>query len=72
MGAGKLSRLPTLYQRTVLFLLIHCIPIATVMWFVPQLLCDPSADPSSQQLSSLVAKYIMYIIPGIFLEALSR
>ena len=69
VGAGRLTRLPTLYQRTVLFLLVHCIPITAVMMGMPRLLnltCDDA------ELSAMVSRFILYVVPGVFIEALSR
>lgn len=95
VGAGKLSRLPILYQvgitiashtllypptpwsqllapvlqRTALFLLVHCILITGVMLGMPRLLNLACNDA---ELSAMVERYMMYVIPGVFLEALSR
>jgi MATE family multidrug resistance protein len=69
VGAGKLSRLPTLYQRTVLFLLAHCIPITGIMLGMPRLINLTCHDP---ELSIMVKKFMVFIIPGVFIEALSR
>jgi multidrug resistance protein, MATE family len=70
VGAGKHNRLPTLYQRTSLFLLLHCIPITAVMLSVPWLLYF--ANGQNAELSHMVYRYLTLVVPGIFLEAFGR
>ena len=69
VGAGKVTRLPILCQRTALFLIVHCIPISAVMLGVPHLLNLTGQDT---ELSQMVFNFMLYVIPGVFLEALSR
>ncbi|GAX73141.1 hypothetical protein CEUSTIGMA_g594.t1 [Chlamydomonas eustigma] len=71
VGAGRLTRLPTLYQRTTLFLLVHCIPITAIMLGMPVLLSYINQD-SASALPGMVSKYMLFIVPGVFLEAISR
>ncbi len=44
VGAGKYHLLPHLFQRTVMFLLAHCLPIAGCMMLVPSALRILSGD----------------------------
>ncbi|GIL66766.1 hypothetical protein Vafri_20274 [Volvox africanus] len=68
-GAGKERRLPLLLQRTVLFLLLHCVLISAAMLLLPAGLRALGQD---RALSVMVWKYLLALLPSVWLEALSR
>ncbi|GLI63431.1 hypothetical protein VaNZ11_006320 [Volvox africanus] len=68
-GAGKERRLPLLLQRTVLFLWLHCVLISVAMLLLPAGLHVLGQDPA---LSAMVWKYLLALLPSVWLEALSR
>lgn len=71
VGAGRLGRLPLLYQRSVLWLLLHCVPIAALLLAAPRLACNTS-DTADAHMLRLVEQYMWYCLPSVFLEAFSR
>lgn len=68
-GAGRLSELGTIWQRCLLFLLIHTIPVAVLFIFIPQILAvlDQPLD-----LRQKVGSYVIALLPTLFFEALLR
>ncbi|PNH05010.1 MATE efflux family protein ALF5 [Tetrabaena socialis] len=68
-GAGKEARLPLLLQRTVLFLWAHSAAISASMLALPAGLAALGQDP---QLTAMVRRYLLALLPSVWLEGLSR
>ncbi|GIL78024.1 hypothetical protein Vretimale_7355 [Volvox reticuliferus] len=68
-GAGKERRLPLLLQRTVLFLWLHCVLISAAMLMLPAGLQALGQDPG---LGAMLWRYLLALLPSVWLEALSR
>ncbi|KXZ47523.1 hypothetical protein GPECTOR_34g682 [Gonium pectorale] len=68
-GAGKESRLPLLLQRCVLFLWAHCGPLSAAMLLLPSGLTAIGGDAG---LAVAVRRYLVALLPSMWLEAVSR
>ncbi len=68
-GSGAYDAIGVIFQRTVLFMLAHCVPITLVQLGVPELLRLAGEDP---QLCALAAQYARRLLPSLYLEAFSR
>lgn len=58
-----------LLQRTVLFLWVHCLAISGAMLLLPDALAGLGQDA---QLTAMVRRYLMALLPSVWLEAVSR
>lgn len=68
-GSGAYDAIGVIFQRTVLFMLAHCIPITLIQLGVPELLKLAGEDP---ELCALASAYARRLLPSLFLEAFSR
>ncbi|KAG2492272.1 hypothetical protein HYH03_009512 [Edaphochlamys debaryana] len=68
-GAGNYDALGPLFKRTLLFLWLHCLPITGVLLGAPHVLRVLSRD---EQLADQAHKYIVALIPAVWLDALAR
>eukprot|EP00198_Chlamydomonas_reinhardtii_P003377 XP_001692713.1 integral membrane protein [Chlamydomonas reinhardtii] len=68
-GAGNYAALGPIFRRTLLFLWLHCLPMTALMLAAPALLRLLSRD---EQLAGMAHKYILALIPAIWLDALAR
>ncbi|KAG2423423.1 hypothetical protein HXX76_015294 [Chlamydomonas incerta] len=68
-GAGNYGALGPIFRRTLLFLWLHCLPMTALMLAAPALLRLLSRDPA---LAAMAHKYILALIPAIWLDALAR
>lgn len=68
-GSGAYDAIGVIFQRCVLFMLAHCIPITFVQLAVPELLKLAGEDA---ELCRLASAYALRLLPSLYLEALSR
>jgi Na+-driven multidrug efflux pump len=68
-GSHAYDALGVIFQRTVLFMLAHCIPITLVQLGVPELLRLAGED---SELCTLASSYARRLLPSLYLEAFSR
>ncbi len=68
-GAGRLSEIGTIFQRCILFLLLHSIPVAALFMAIPQFLAWLGQAPLLRQ---EVGAYVFALLPTLAFEALIR
>lgn len=68
-GSGAYDAIGVIFQRCVLFMLAHCIPITFLQLAIPELLKLAGEDP---ELCRLASAYALRLLPSLYLEALSR
>ncbi|GLC34146.1 hypothetical protein PLESTB_000842400 [Pleodorina starrii] len=68
-GAGNYGALGPIFKRTLLFLWLHCLPITGVLLAAPRLLRYLSSE---HELAVIAHKYILALIPAVWLDALAR
>ncbi|GIL46250.1 hypothetical protein Vafri_3278 [Volvox africanus] len=68
-GAGNYAALGPIFKRTLLFLWLHCVPITCLLLGAPHLLRYLSRE---HMLAVIAHKYIMALIPAIWLDAMAR
>lgn len=67
VGAGQ--PVGILFQRAVLFLALHCLPIAAMFVSVPMLL---AALGQPADVCALVRAYLLALLPNLFIDAVAR
>ncbi|CAL8463544.1 g3078 [Coccomyxa elongata] len=68
-GSGAYEAIGVIFQRCVLFMLAHCIPITFVQLAVPEVLKLAGED---HELCTLASAYALRLLPSLYLEAFSR
>ena len=68
-GAGKACSLAPLLQRAVLFLCLHCALLSGLMLALPLGLAALGQDA---ELSAMVHRYLLVLLPSMWFEAVSR
>eukprot|EP00798_Chlamydomonas_sp_ICE-L_P007796 gene7796-990_t len=66
LWSGKLSLLPIIFQRCLLFLLAHCFAICGFMLLLPTAMRHLCSDPA---LGEMAGKFVLYAIPSVWLDA---
>ena len=67
VGAGQ--PVGIIFQGAVLFLVLHCLPIATMFLIFPHLL---AALGQPADLCALVHAYLLALLPNLFIDAVAR
>lgn len=68
-GAGNLPALGPIFQRSVLFMWAHCIPLSAVLVAVPELLRRGGTD---EELATMASRYIIAMVTSVWLDAVAR
>ncbi|KAJ9504555.1 hypothetical protein QJQ45_020178, partial [Haematococcus lacustris] len=68
-GHGNLAELPPIFQRTLMFLWLHALPVTAMLLAVPKVLAQQGGDP---QLAAMALSYMQLLIPGVWMECLAR
>lgn len=66
-GAG--GALGPIFQRAVLFLAAHCLPITALFLAVPWLL---AAAGQPAEMAAMVRVYLLALLPNLFIDAVAR
>lgn len=66
-GAGQYERLGIYTQRAVVSLLIVCIPLSLILFYIEKILHFVGQDPL---MSQEAGRFAIYLIPGLFASAL--
>ena len=67
VGAGR--PVGAIFQRAVLFLALHCLPISAVFVAVPSLL---AALGQPAEMCSMVRAYLLALLPNLWIDSLAR
>ena len=69
VGAGRLDALGPLFQRAVLFLGAHCVPLSALVLALPAVMRWAGQDP---RLVGDVRSFLLGVLPALWFEALGR
>ena len=68
-GSGNLDALPIIFQRSVAFMLAHCVPLSGLLLLAPRVL-DLVGEPSP--LCAAVRRFMLLLLPLLWLDAVDR
>ena len=68
-GAHRFDQLGTIFQRTVAFCMVHCVPMNIMFAALPWLLKAMGQQPA---LISRVTQYLLAMIPTVYLHSIIR
>jgi Na+-driven multidrug efflux pump len=69
VGAGNYTALGSLFRQSVLFLMLHTIPIAGLFGGIAPLLLRMGQP---KELVSLVSRYLWTLLPAVWIDAIYR